>query len=159
MYGDPNAPDCISCHAPVGYSVHSLAAMQSKDSAVHPQNLQQTCANEMGTHKCHPAATEKFARGKIHRTPLGFDETVAAVIRGDTTIEAIDALRKERRFQNLMDIDEEELAAMGEKERFQHQIYIIVKLVYTLLITVVIGGMLIHQLMDLYRTVKNRQNH
>ncbi|MDD3618132.1 MAG: hypothetical protein RBR09_01685 [Desulfobulbaceae bacterium] len=159
LYGDANAPDCISCHAPVGYSVHSLATMQSNDSPVHAQNLQQTCANEMGTQKCHPSATERFARGKIHRTGLGFDETVAAVIRGDTTLEAIEVLRKERRFQNLMDIDEEELAAMGEKERFQHQIYIIVKLVYTLLITVVIGGMLVHQLMDLYRTVKNRQNH
>lgn len=159
LYGDPNSPDCISCHAPVGYSVHSLASMQSKDSAVHQQNLQQTCANELGTQKCHPAATEAFARGKIHLTPLGFEDTVAAVIRGEAVFEEIKDLRKERRFQNLMDIDEDELAAMDEKERFQHQIYIIVKLVYTLLITVVIGGMLIHQLMDLYRTVKNRQNH
>lgn len=156
LYGDPNAPDCISCHAPVGYSVHSLASMQTKESPVHPANLQQTCANELGTQQCHPAATEAFARGKIHQTGLGFEDTVAAVLRGEAAIEGDTGLRKARRLRNIMDLDEEEIAAMEEKEQFQHRIYVIVKLVYTLLITVVIGGMLIHQLLDLYRTVKNR---
>ncbi|MDW7773002.1 MAG: hypothetical protein SCH71_08945 [Desulfobulbaceae bacterium] len=159
MYGDQNAPDCISCHAPVGYSVHSLKSMQSKESAVHPQNLRQTCANTEGTQQCHPRATESFARGKIHKTGLGFDETVAAFVKGEAVITDISALRKERRFRNLMEIDDEELSALNEQERFQFTVYMIVKYVYTLLITVVIGGMLIHQLMDLYRTVKNRNNH
>lgn len=159
LYGDHNAPDCISCHAPIGYSVHGLSSMQSKESPVQQKNLQKTCANEMGTQECHPGATEAFSKGKIHQTGLGFDDTVAAVIKGETTLDNISALRKERRFKNLMELDEKELAALDEKERFQHKIYLLVKFVYTLLITVVIGGMFIHQLMDLYRTVKNRHNH
>jgi hypothetical protein len=159
LYGDQNAPDCISCHAPVGYSVHSLTSMQSKDSPVHPQNLQRTCANDLGTQKCHPGAVQSFARGKIHQTGLGFDDTVAAVVKGESALDEITALRKERRFRNLMDIDDAELSALSEEERFHHKVYIIVKFAYTLLITVVIGGMLLHQLMDLYRTMKNRDTH
>lgn len=158
LYGDQNAPDCISCHAPVGYSVHSLNSMQSKESPVNPRNLQKTCANEEGTQGCHPRAKASFAKGKIHHTGLGFDETVAAFLRGESTI-GDKALRKERRFRNLMDVTDEDLSTMNEQERFHVKVYMIVKYVYTLLITVVIGGMLIHQLMDLYRTVKNRNNH
>ena len=159
LYGDHNAPDCISCHAPVGYSVHSLKSMQSKDSPVHPRNLQRTCTNLEGTQKCHPGAIESFARGKIHKTGLGFDDTVAAYIRGEATLEDITALRKERRFRNLMEVNDKDLSTLNNEERFQLKVYIIVKYIYTLMITVVIGGMLIHQLMDLYRTLKNRQRH
>jgi hypothetical protein len=159
LYGDQHAPDCISCHAPVGYSVHSLSSMQSKDSPVHPRNLQRTCANVEGTQQCHPGANPSFARGKIHQTGLGFEETVVAFMKGESTVADISALRKERRFRNLMDVKDADLSTLNEQERFQFKVYMIVKYVYTLLITVVIGGMLIHQLMDLYRTVKNRNNH
>lgn len=158
LYGDKNAPDCISCHAPVGYSVHSLKSMQSKDSPVYPANLQRTCVNEEGVQSCHPRAVENFARGKIHKTGIGFDETVASFVRGEVTLSDITALRKERRFRNLMEFKDEDLSTLNEEERFQFKVYMIVKYVYTLLITFVIGGMLIHQLMDLYRTVRNRKS-
>jgi hypothetical protein len=159
LYGDANAPDCISCHAPVGYSVHSLKSMQSKESPVYPANLQRTCASVESTQQCHPGASETFARGKIHQTGLGFEETVAAFVKGEATIDDISALRKERRFRNIMDVDDEDLSKLNEQERFQFKVYMIVKYVYTLLITVVIGGMLVHQVMDFVRTVKDRNHH
>lgn len=159
LYGDLNAPDCISCHAPVGYSVHSLKSMQSTESSVYPANLQRTCASVDGVQQCHPDASQTFARGKIHQTGIGFDETVAAFVKGEATIGDISALRKERRYRNITEIDDETLSRLNEEERFQYKIYMIVKYVYTLLITVVIGGMLIHQIMDFVRTVKNRNHH
>jgi hypothetical protein len=159
LYGDQHAPDCISCHAPVGYSVHSLTGMLDKQSPVHPKNLQRTCANTEGVQECHPGAVASFTRGKIHQTGLGFEETVAAFVKGETTLDQISALRKERRFRNLMAVDDADLTSLNEDEHFQLKIYMLVKYVYTLLITVVIGGMLIHQLMDFYRIVKNRKNH
>jgi len=159
LYGDKNAPDCISCHAPVGYSVHSLKSMQMKESPVHPANLQKTCANEEGTQTCHTGAVESFARGKIHKTGLGFEDTVASFVRGEVILSDISALKKERRFRNLMEVKDADLTTLNDEERFHFKVYIIVKYVYTLLITTVIGGMLIHQLMDFYRTVKRRNNH
>lgn len=159
LYGDKDSPNCISCHAPVGYSVHSLKGMHDKASPVNSVNLQRTCINEEGAQECHPNAVASFAnQGKVHQTGLGFEETVAAFVQGKDTLDEISALKKERRFRALMsDIDEAELSAMNDKELFQIKVYMLVKYVYTLLITVVIGGMLIHQLMDFYRTVQNRK--
>ena len=159
LYGDPNAPDCISCHAPIGHSVHSLQAMTDHNSPVYPRNLQRTCANVGGTQQCHVGATEAFTKGKIHKTGLGFEETVAAFVEGESSLENISALGKERRFRNLMEAGDADLSVLNEQELFQVKIYMLVKYVYTLLITVVIGGMLIHQLMDFYRIVRNRKNH
>jgi len=53
-------------------------------------------------------------------------------------------------------VKEEQLSA---KERMQRKIYYLVKVLYTMLITGVVGGMMIHQMMDFYRTLKNRGHH
>lgn len=159
LYGDPHAPDCLSCHAPVGYKVHSMQTMTDPRSAVHPKNLQQTCANTEGTQICHPNAIASFAEGKIHQTGLGFEDTVSAFVKGEEPLDEIAELRKERRFRNIMAEDDTDFEHMTENEKFQRKVYIIVKYVYTMLITVVIGGMLIHQILDFFRTVQNRKNH
>lgn len=159
LYGDHNMPDCISCHAPVGYSVHSLTTMKDSKSPVYMTNLQRTCASTESTQECHPGASYSFSTGKIHQTGLGFDETVAAFVKGETSLEEISGLNKDRRLRNLMDADAEDVTKMSEQERFERKVYILVKWIYTLLITVVIGGMLIHQLMDFYRVVQNRKKH
>jgi hypothetical protein len=159
LYGDQNMPDCISCHAPVGYSVHSLTSMQDATSPVYMKNLQRTCASTESSQDCHPGASYSFSTGKIHQTGLGFDETVAAFVKGETSLDEISGLNKDRRLRDLMDSDAADVSKMSEQERFERKVYILVKWIYTLLITVVIGGMLIHQLMDFYRIVQNRKKH
>jgi hypothetical protein len=161
LYGDRNMPDCIGCHAPVGYSIHSLASMQNSKSPVYMTNLRRTCASTESSQECHPGATEPFATGKVHQEGLAFDQTVVAVVKGETTFKQITDLNAERRLREMKDTDADADAviSMSERERFERMVYILVKWVYTALITVVIGGMLIHQLMDLYRTVQNRKKH
>lgn len=155
LYGDPNAPDCLNCHAPVGFTVHAMKPASDPESPVNKKNLRRTCAGAGGTQQCHPNATDKFISGKIHRTGLGFEETVAAFVKGETIAEDIDALKKERRFRKL--ITKTDTSSLNKEEIFQQKVYSLVKYIYTLLITVVIGGMLVHQIMDFYRTVKSRQ--
>jgi hypothetical protein len=160
LYGDKNAPDCLSCHAPVGYTIHSMKDMDDKASPVHAANLQQTCANQEGMQICHPNAVAKFASGKIHKTGVGLEETVNALVKGEPISAEIDELRKNRTFTNLMAGDEEtDLSALSEQERLHWKVLMLVKYVYTLLITVVIGGMLVHQLFDFWRTVNGRNGN
>ncbi len=159
LYGDKNAPDCLSCHAPIGYSVHSLTSMHDPQSPVYRTNLQSTCASVDSTQQCHPGAVESFATGKIHQTEAGFDEKVAAFVKGDPVLDGVNLLERKRRYESQIESEGIDTAAIDATERFQRKVYLLVKYIYTLLITVVIGGMLIHQLMDFYRTIKNRKNH
>lgn len=163
LYGDPNMPDCLSCHAPVGYTVHSMKTGSDPGSAVNKKNLQATCSNLNGTQICHPKATEQFATGKIHPTGSGFEKKVSAYVEGEATLGDMESLRQERRFRDLSGITAEDadISKLDEQQLFQRKVYIIVKYVYTLLITVVIGGMLAHQVLDFIRILinKSRNNH
>lgn len=158
LYGDPNMPDCLSCHAPVGYTVHSMKTMTDPGSAVHKNNLQQTCANLSGTQKCHPNATVAFATGKIHPEGTGFEKHATELAEGEAVVQDV---IKEERFSDVAALTEEDadISKLSEEELFHRKVYIIVKYVYTLLITVVIGGMLLHQMLDFYRIVQNRRKH
>ncbi len=145
LYGDPNAPDCLSCHAPPGFGidVHSMVPIDNPKSPLYPKNRPLTCANPYGTQKCHPGATYKFAMGKIHRLPI--------TLRGGV------GLVSPAKSKALAPGVKEE--ALSSKELMQRKIYYLVKVVYTLLITFVVGGMMVHQMMDFYRTLKNRGHH
>ena len=163
LYGDPNMPDCLSCHAPVGFTVHSMKTGSDPGSAVNKKNLQATCSNLNGTQVCHPKATEQFATGKIHPTGSGFEKKVSAYVEGEATLGDMESLRQERRFRDLSGITAEDadISKLDEQQLFQRKVYLIVKYVYTLLITVVIGGMLAHQVLDFIRILinKSRNNH
>ena len=58
--GDTTVASCSSCHG-----VHEIFKSTDPRSTIHPGNLQVTCG------KCHPGATENFARGNIHVGPGG----------------------------------------------------------------------------------------
>ena len=158
LYGDKNAPDCLSCHAPVGYTIHSMKSNQDPSSSVHPKNLQQTCINQNGIQICHPNAIASFSSGKIHKTGIGLEETVSALVKGEPLQVGIDELRKNRTFVSLMtEGDEKDLTGLSEQELYHWKILMLVKYVYTLLITLVVGGMLVHQLLDFWRTIVTRK--
>lgn len=54
-FGSTVVANCASCHG-----IHNIFPSSDKRSLVHPDNLAKTCG------KCHPGASENFARGKIH---------------------------------------------------------------------------------------------
>ena len=58
--GDKTVANCSSCHG-----VHEIFRSSDPRSTIHPKNLQVTCG------KCHPGATENFAKGNIHVGPGG----------------------------------------------------------------------------------------
>ncbi len=57
-FGDTTAANCASCHGS-----HRVLPSSDPRSAVNKKNLPATCG------KCHPGATENFAKGSIHVIP------------------------------------------------------------------------------------------
>jgi formate dehydrogenase gamma subunit len=56
-YGDTTVANCASCHG-----IHNIYASTDPRSTIFSKNLIITCG------KCHPGASENFAKGKIHST-------------------------------------------------------------------------------------------
>lgn len=54
-YGDTTVANCASCHG-----AHAILPSSNPNSLVSPQNLRITCG------KCHPGATQNFAKGLVH---------------------------------------------------------------------------------------------
>jgi len=54
-YGDTRVANCASCHG-----VHNIFPSSDKRSLIYAGNLKSTCG------KCHPNATDAFARTKVH---------------------------------------------------------------------------------------------
>ena len=65
-YGVKNAPDCISCHIPVGYSTHDIRPRTDPVSPLHIFNRINTCSNQGGLQVCHSGASAEFATGRVH---------------------------------------------------------------------------------------------
>jgi hypothetical protein len=57
-YGSTTAANCSSCHG-----FHKILPSTHPESTIHVDNLAVTCG------KCHPGATDNFARSKIHLDP------------------------------------------------------------------------------------------
>lgn len=57
-FGDTTVANCASCHG-----AHRVLPSTDPRSAVHKKNLPATCG------KCHPGATQNFAKGSIHVVP------------------------------------------------------------------------------------------
>ncbi len=58
--GDKTVANCSSCHG-----IHEIFPSSDPRSTINPKNLPVTCG------KCHPGATDNFARGNIHVGPGG----------------------------------------------------------------------------------------
>ncbi len=58
--GDKTVADCASCHG-----THDIFPSKDARSTINPKNLPVTCG------KCHPGATENFAKGNVHAGPGG----------------------------------------------------------------------------------------
>jgi len=143
-YGDPNAPNCIDCHAPVGYFSHTIMPKEDPRSAIYKGNLVRTCSNPNGIQECHIDATPAFAQGAIH--PSGakaaiFDLELA-------TLEKQELIRKGelKPFASLFEKKAQE--QLTPADYYQRMVLRYIKYFYQLLIGGLISFMIIHQLLD-----------
>lgn len=141
-YDVKNAPDCISCHVPVGYTTHEIQPRTDPVSPINQRNRVKTCSNQGGVQECHPGATADFAEGRVHAYGskvqlLTAREAVIAEAEAEDSVMLVRA-RKE----------------VSEEEIFHYKILALIRLVYQVLIGSVIGFMVLHQLLDFRRTRK-----
>ena len=142
QYRAKDAPDCISCHVPVGYSAHDIRPRTDRISPINMANRVKTCSNPGGLQSCHSGATAEFATGRVH----AYGEK-AQMMAGNS-------------LANLEDPDislvlERAKKDMTADEIFYYKILNLIKLFYKLLIAGVIGFMLLHQVLDFMASRKH----
>lgn len=141
-YGVKNAPDCISCHVPAGYSSHTIRPGTDPLSPVHIRNRLQTCSTG-GGQSCHPGATHEFAEGRVHEYG-----TKAQLLAGEKD-------NMEGRFMSLM--AEQAREDIPEEELFRYRVLNAISLIYKILIGCTIGFMTLHQVLDFRRATKKEK--
>lgn len=144
-YGVQNAPDCLNCHVPIGYSKHDILTTSDPRSPVNPANRINTCRHQGGIQVCHPNADAKFVAGREHA--FGMDGPVAPYA-GKNIIQINYKVWQLKRQAEI---------GISDKNVFQERILTLVKLFYKVLIALVIGSMLLHQMLDYYRTKRNHK--
>ena len=140
------APDCISCHVPVGYSSHFIRPKTDPRSPVNIFNRVQTCSNQGGLQKCHPGATAEFAEGRVHAYG-----TKARIQAGDNNGLKI---KNETRTLVIKRAEQD----ISEEEVFHYKVLKLIRLFYQVLISIVIGSMCIHQFLDYRRTKEKHKS-
>ena len=152
-YGDPNAPNCITCHAPVGYFSHEIMPKDDPRSAIYKDNLMQTCANPNGLQTCHLNAIPSFAQGTIH--PARFKTGVFEFkIKGLERIKKIEK-GEMKPFQSLRTKPASE--EMTRLEYYQQLFLQLIKYFYMFLIGGLISFMILHQLLDYFATKREME--
>ena len=139
-YGVKNAPDCISCHVPAGYSSHTIRPGTDLLSPVNIKNRLQTCSMGGGAQSCHPEATHAFAEGRVHE--YGTKAQLLARKKDN----------KEGRFRSLL--AEQARVDIPDEELFHYRVLSAISLIYKILIGLTIGFMFLHQLLDYKRATK-----
>jgi hypothetical protein len=147
-FGDPNAPNCITCHAPVGYLAHDIMPKDDIRSAIYKKNLVRTCSNQGGGQLCHPNATPRFAQGEVH--PIQFKAGLFDNKQETLTLKQSIDKEKTKPFQSLLEalvnVD------IGERHPYQNIVLVLIKYFYMLLIGILISSMIIHQILDYFAT-------
>ena len=62
LLGDEATADCLSCHVANGANVHLMLASADSDSAIHPDNVANSCRSLT----CHPGADRAIAGTAVH---------------------------------------------------------------------------------------------
>lgn len=141
-YGTANAPDCISCHVPQGYSFHAIRSENELLSSVNIINRVKTCSNKGGVQTCHPGATAGFASGRVHEYGIK-----AQLLTEESDCDTEESLIVKQARNNV-----------SKDEIFHYTVLSIIRLVYKILIGCTIGFMSFHQLLDYIRTRKKQQS-
>jgi len=140
-----NAPDCISCHVPIGYTTHDIRPRFDPASSVNARNRVSTCSNQGGIQSCHPGATQEFAGGRVHaygtKAQLAAGDVRSAALDGDETL-----------------LSERAHLDISAQEVMKYKILSYIRLFYKLLIPMVIGFMIVHQALDFLAAVRRRRH-
>jgi len=151
-FGDPDAPNCITCHAPVGYLSHDIKPRTDPRSAIHKDNLVRTCSNPDGFQNCHPGATRSFAEGRVH--PPGFK--VGLFNAGTEAGDVSGAIQKPA-VRNLGYLVTKWFSEKApQKATPGSMLLFLIKYFYMLLIGGLISFMIIHQFLDFLATRRER---
>jgi hypothetical protein len=142
-YGVRNAPDCISCHVPVGYTTHTLRPRTDPVSPIYKNNRVNTCSNQGGIQNCHPGATLKFAEGRVHAYG-----TKVQLLAAEASAKA----KARQEAPLLLARAREEISP---QELFHFRVLSLIRLAYKFLIAGVIGFMAFHQLLEHLRARRN----
>lgn len=129
-YGNTKVPNCLNCHAPyqLGFSPHRISSRKNNDSPTHPENKYKTCSQS----GCHVDATKGFASGGyVHPSPQKIKISKLVGTKGS---------------------DPESQA----QTRFQNTVISFIQMFYKILITLVIGGLALHRLLDFHATRRER---
>jgi len=152
-YGVENAPDCLSCHVPVGYSAHDIRPRKDPLSAINTANRVNTCSNQGGTQSCHGNATYAFATGRVHaygaKALIMAKDSFSNVMKNSKDAAAInpgDKLLIERAKQDV-----------PRREVVHYIVLRLIRLFYQILIGSIIGGMCLHQGLHYLRTRKKHK--
>lgn len=62
LLGDASTANCISCHVGAGRNAHSMLGADDPRSAVHPQNVADSCRSV----DCHPGASKSLSVAAVH---------------------------------------------------------------------------------------------
>lgn len=125
-YGNTEVANCLSCHAPYqsGFSPHSILSHRLPNSPVSNKNRIETC-RQAG---CHTDAKEEFASsgsGRIHPSSLTTSKMMSKKVLNRTT-------------------------ETNPKSEFQEWVLHMIALFYKVLIIVVVGGLALHQILELF---------
>ena len=144
-FGVENAPDCISCHSPVGYTTHDIRPREDPISPINTNNRVKTCSNQGGVQVCHPAATVQFAGGRVH----AYGEK-ARMKSGNGAADGEN--------QDMAMVRKRAEADITTQEAYQFKILQFIRLFYKLLIGGTIGFMCLHQFLA-YMSAKRKHGH
>ena len=131
-YGNEEVANCLSCHAPyqLGFSPHRISSHRNEGSPVSAENKIETCRQS----RCHTKAGEEFAAGgRVHPSP-GMVRILAGV--------------------GTVNIAKDEL---DDETVFQAKVIGWIQLFYKVLIVVVVGGLALHRILDLYASRRERR--
>ncbi len=143
-FGVENAPDCISCHAPVGYTTHDIRPRTDAISPINPANRVNTCSNQGGLQTCHPGATTKFASGRVHAYGVK-----AQMVAGKETIDT------KHQDQDMSQVRKRAESDVSAQDAFHYTILEYIRLFYKVLIGGTIGFMCLHQFLA-YRSGRKK---
>lgn len=142
-YGDPHAPNCITCHAPAiegqKYDVHNLVHVSSPMS---PLNSVEKKIQVCGQPGCHPGATPQFVKGKVHSAGLKFTILEEALLKKGVS---------------LTPQQKKLILERAKKEEHMARVIYYVQLGYTIFIGVICGLMFIHQVLDFMASLRERR--
>jgi hypothetical protein len=143
-FGVENAPGCICCHVPVGYTTHDIRPRSDPVSPINLANRVNTCSNQGGLQTCHPGATAAFASGRVHAYGIKA-QMMAASEDVDTENQDMSLMRQRA---------ESDFTA---QESYHYKILELIRLFYKVLIGGTIGFMCFHQMLDYLRTRKKHK--